>query len=139
MMNIELKDDIKVEEYNNLREQVGWNKTDEKRVEKALKESAFIKKAVIDNEVVGMARAISDGLYVLIVDVVVSQKYQNKGIGKLLMNALLEDIKNSINTGESISVNLVSMKDKEEFYEKCGFQKIPYDYTGYGMKQKIEK
>ena len=138
-MSIELKNNIEVEEYNNLREQVGWNKTDEKRIEKAIKESAFLKKAVIDNQTVGMARAISDGIYALIVDVVVSPMYQNKGIGKMIINALLKDIENSINEGESISVNLVSMKDKESFYEKCGFQKIPYDYTGYGMKKKIEK
>ncbi len=138
-MNIELKNNIEVDEYNNLREQVGWNKTDVKRVEKALNESAFIKKALVDNKAVGMARVISDGIYALIVDVVVSPMYQNKGIGKMLINALLKDIKDSINEGESISVNLVSMKDKEKFYEKCGFQKIPYDYTGYGMKKKIEK
>ena len=31
------------------------------------------------------------------------------------------------------------MKGKEEFYEKCGFTKILYDYTGYGMIRRIEK
>ena len=56
-MSIELKNNIEVEEYNNLREQVGWNKTDEKRIEKAIKESAFLKKAVIDNQTVGMSDA----------------------------------------------------------------------------------
>lgn len=138
-MNIELKNIIEVEEYNNLRKEVGWNKTDEKRVENALKESSFMKKAIVDDKTVGMVRAISDGIYALIVDVVVSPMYQNKGIGKMLINALLKDIEDSINEGESISVNLVSMKDKEEFYEKFGFQRIPCDYTGYGMKKKIEK
>ncbi len=70
---------------------------------------------------------------------VVSPNYQNKGVGKLLINSLLKDIEDSINVGESISVNLVSMKDKGGFYEKLGFRKIPYDDTGYGMKKKIEK
>ena len=31
------------------------------------------------------------------------------------------------------------MKGKEEFYQKCGFRTIPFDYTGYGMIRRIEK
>ena len=38
-----------------------------------------------------------------------------------------------------LSINLISMQGKEAFYEKCGFRKIPFDYTGYGMIRRIEK
>lgn len=138
-MNVKLENSLNVEEYNDLREQVGWNKTNVKQVQKALNNSTYIKKAIVDNKIVGMARTISDGIYALVVDVVVSPKYQNKGIGKMLINSLLKDIENSMNEGETISVNLVSMKNKEYFYEKLGFKKVPYDYTGHGMKMKIKK
>lgn len=138
-MNIKLENNINVEDYNSLREKVGWRIKDSNVIKRALSNSSFMKKAIVNNEVVGMARVISDGMYALIADVIVSPEYQNKGIGKLLINALLKDLEDSINEGEEISVNLVSMKGKEEFYEKCGFQKIPYDYTGYGMKKKIQK
>ncbi len=42
---------------------------------------------------------------------------------------------------KSISWNEHSedMKGKEEFYEKCGFQKVPFEYTGYGMIRRIVK
>ncbi len=138
-MDIKLDEELKVEEYNNLRRELGWKEKDYRKVEEAIKNSKFIKRAIINNKTVGMARAISDGIYALIVDVVVSPEYQNKGIGSLLINSLLKSIEDSIEEGEEISVNLVSMKGKEEFYEKFGFQKIPYDYTGYGMKKKIQK
>ena len=139
ILDIKLENNIEVEDYNNLREKVGWRIKDSKVIKRALNNSSFMKKAIIDNETAGMARAISDGMYALIVDVIVSPEYQNKGIGKLLINALLKDLEDSIDVGEEISVNLVSMQGKEEFYEKCGFHKIPYDYTGYGMKKKIQK
>jgi len=41
--------------------------------------------------------------------------------------------------GQKCSINLVSISGKEEFYEKCGFKKIPFDYTGYGMIKRIER
>ena len=138
-MDIKLDEELTVEQYNNLRREIGWKEKEYKLVERAIKNSKFIKRAVINSKTVGMARAISDGIYALIVDVIVSPEYQNKGIGKLIINSLLKSIEDSIEEGEEISVNLVSMKGKEGFYEKFGFEKIPYDYTGYGMKKKIQK
>ena len=49
------------------------------------------------------------------------------------------EVENKTKKGQKCSINLVSISGKEEFYEKCGFHKIPYDYTGYGMKKKIQK
>lgn len=86
-----------------------------------------------------MARAVGDGLYYFIVDVVVNPEYQKKGIGKLLIESIVEEVQKKTDKGQKCSINLVSMKGKEEFYEKCGFRKIPFDYTGYGMILRIEK
>ena len=86
-----------------------------------------------------MARAIGDGLYYLIVDVVVHNEYQGKGIGKLLIEEIVKFVEDRTEVGQKASINLISMKGKEEFYEKCGFRKIPFDYTGYGMIRRIEK
>lgn len=130
---------ITPEEYNDLREKIGWKAHDLKRVEKAIGSSKFVKKVVVNNEIIGMARVICDGIYAFVVDVMISPDYQNQGIGKKLMQELLQEIEENMNEGETMSVNLISMAGREEFYEKCGFQKIPYDYTGYGMKKVIEK
>ena len=136
---MEIKDNLSSTEYNELRNSVGWDSKDINVVEKSIKSSSITKKAVEDNKAIGMARAIGDGIYYLIVDVVVNPAYQRKGIGKALVNSIVKEIENNLEEGRKCSINLVSMKDKEEFYEKCGFKKIPFDYTGYGMIKRIEK
>lgn len=138
-LDIKFENTITPKEYNDLREKIGWKPHDLKRVEEAIKSSRFVRKVVINGEIIGMARVICDGIYAFVVDVIVSPNYQNMGIGKKLMQELLDEIEKSINEGETMSVNLVSMAGKEEFYEKCGFRKIPYEYTGYGMKKVIKK
>jgi len=138
-MEYKIKDNITPEEYNQLRNSVGWDSKDINVIEKALKNSAIIKKVMIDNETIGMARTIGDGLYYLVVDVVVNKDYQGKGIGKILIEEIVKDIYNKMKEGQKVSINLMSMQGKEEFYEKCGFRKVPFDYTGYGMIRRIEK
>lgn len=86
-----------------------------------------------------MARAIGDGLYYLIVDVIVDKEHQGNGIGKMLIEEIVKDVYNKTKVGQKASINLISMQGKEAFYEKCGFRKIPFDFTGYGMIRIIEK
>ena len=138
-MNIKIKDELNVDEYNNLKKSVGWDAKDIDLVERAIKNSAIIKKAIFDNQTVGMGRVIGDGMYYFIVDVVVDPKYQGKGIGKRLIDEIVNEIDNKIKAGQSCSINLMSMNGKEIFYEKCGFNKVPFGHTGYGMIRRIEK
>ena len=138
-MECKIENSITAEEYNNLRNSVGWDSKDENIIIEALRNSVIIKKIIVDNKAVGMARAIGDGLYYLIVDVVVSREYQGKGIGKILIEEIVKEVYNKTKEGQKASINLISMQGKEAFYEKCGFSKIPFDYTGYGMIRRIEK
>lgn len=135
---IEIVDSLNVDEYNNLREQVGWERKNPIVVEKAIRNSTIVKKAVYDNCAVGMARAIGDGMSYLLVDVVVSSKYQKRGIGKKLVNAIIEEVKETTVIGEYSTINLISIKDMEKFYENCGFEAVPFGYNGSGMRIKIE-
>lgn len=138
-MEYRISNDLTATEYNCLRNQLGWAEKDLDVINIALKKSSFIKKITIQADIVGMARVIGDGIYYLIVDVIVSPKFQGKGYGKILIEELEKEIKNSMNNGEKCFINLISMKDKEIFYEKCGFEKIPSGITGYGMRKIIEK
>jgi len=138
-MEIEINNDLTAEEYNNLRESIGWKAKDNELVENAIKNSIIIKKVKLDNKVVGMARVVGDGMYYLIVDVLVDERYQRKGIGKKIINEIIEEIENRTKEGQTCIINLISMEGKEDFYEKCGFIKVPFDNTGYGMIRKIEK
>ena len=138
-MEYQIKNDLQLKEYNELRNSVGWDSKDENVIIEALRNSVIIKKIIINNKTVGMARAIGDGLYYLIVDVVVDKEYQGKGIGKILIEEIVKEVYEKTQKGQKASINLVSMQGKEEFYEKCGFRRIPYDFTGYGMIKRIEK
>nr|WP_300863849.1 GNAT family N-acetyltransferase [uncultured Acetatifactor sp.] len=138
-MMIEIHDDINVDEYNKLRVEAGWEIKNPLIVEKAIKNSTIIKKATYDSKTVGMARAIGDGMSYLLVDVVVSSKYQKQGIGKKLVNSIIDAIKNETMAGEYSTINLISIRGMEKFYESCGFEAVPFGYNGKGMRIKIEK
>ena len=138
-MMIEIPDNINVDEYNKLRVEVGWEIKNPLIVEKAIRNSTIIKKATYDSKTVGMARAIGDGMSYLLVDVVVSSKYQKQGIGKKLVNSIIDAIKNETMAGEYSTINLISIRGMEKFYESCGFEAVPFGYNGKGMRIKIEK
>ena len=138
-MMIEIHDDINVDEYNKLRVEAGWEIKNPLIVEKAIRNSTIIKKATYDSKTVGMARAIGDGMSYLLVDVVVSSKYQKRGIGKKLVNSIIDAIKNETMAGEYSTINLISIRGMEKFYESCGFEAVPFGYNGKGMRIKIEK
>ena len=130
---------INVDEYNKLRVEAGWEIKNPLIVEKAIRNSTIIKKATYDSKTVGMARAIGDGMSYLLVDVVVSSKYQKQGIGKKLVNSIIDAIKNETMAGEYSTINLISVRGMEKFYESCGFEAVPFGYNGKGMRIKIEK
>ncbi len=138
-MEYKIENSILPTEYNELRNSVGWDSKDENVITEAIKNSAIVKKIIVNNKTIGMARAIGDGLYYLIVDVVVNKEYQGKGFGKILIEEIIKEVYNKTKEGQKASINLVSMQGKETFYEKCGFRKIPFDFTGYGMIRRIEK
>lgn len=130
---------LQYEDYFNLRQSVGWNNLSKEQTICALKNSLFDIIA-IDNEcVVGMGRLLGDGLYYIIVDVIVIPEYQGKGIGSELIKRILDYANNQTPVGSRASVQLISEKGKEFFYEKMGFKKIPHEHCGSGMRRIIHK
>ena len=57
----------------------------------------------------------------------------------VIIGMYLKEVYNKTKEGQKASINLISMQGKETFYEKCGFRKIPFDFTGYGMIRRIKK
>ena len=89
------------------------------KLEMASKNSFAVCSAFDDGKMIGFGRAISDGQYQsAIYDVVVLPEFQNQGVGKIIMNALLEKLpKTSI-------VLIFSAPGKENFYRKFGFSRL---------------
>ncbi|NBG89413.1 GNAT family N-acetyltransferase [Isachenkonia alkalipeptolytica] len=93
---------------------VGWNK-DEKVIVQAFENSFFVL-AYNKEELIGFARAISDGyFYTGIYDVVVRPPFQGKGIAKRMMKILLKEFNGTY-------FFLTYTDGNREFYEKCGFK-----------------
>ena len=69
-----------------------------------------------------MGRLVGDGaMYWYLQEIVVLPEYQGKGIGKSIVNRLIEYIKSTAILGTIIDVGLTAVKGKEPFYEKFGF------------------
>ncbi|WMJ88505.1 GNAT family N-acetyltransferase [Anaerocolumna sp. MB42-C2] len=111
----------------------------EEQTIRALENSLYNIIAVDDKDVVGMGRLIGDGLYFTVVDIVVAPEYQGKGIGSELIKRILNYADSQTPPGGRASVQLISEKGKESFYEKAGFKKIPHQYCGFGMRKVIHK
>ena len=95
-------------------ESVGWNK-DRQTIQEAFCRS-YCAASFDGDKLVGFARAISDKLYYTgIYDVVVRPDYQRKGIGRTLVNMLLDAFAGTY-------IFLTYTEGNRDFYQKCGFQ-----------------
>ena len=119
---------------------VGWEAPGLDQIAMAL-EHSFATFCAYDGErAVGMARLLGDGgMSFYIKDFAVRPEYQGRGVGRLLMNAMEEHIIASIPDGWAVSLELISSKGRELFYEKFGFEQRPCDWVGAGMFKMLRK
>ena len=91
----------------------------------AAENSHTVCSAYVDQKIIGFGRAISDSQYQsAIYDVVVLPEFQNQGVGKLIMEALLEKLP------QSAPVLIFVAPGKQNFYRKFGFGNLK---TGMGL------
>lgn len=127
------------EDYCRLRESVEWLNFSKEQTEKSLNNSLYTVVAVKDNQTVGMGRLIGDGMYYVIVDVVVHPACQKMGIGSKIVDMMIEYVDRETPSGGRSSIQLLAEKGKETFYEKRGFKILPHDFCGSGMRKVIRK
>ena len=72
-----------------------------KVIENAIKSSIIVKKAIYKDKTIGMEREIGDGIYYLIVDVLVDLEYQKNGIGKKLIDEIVKAVENKTKKGRN--------------------------------------
>ncbi|MFT3983258.1 MAG: GNAT family N-acetyltransferase [Lachnospiraceae bacterium] len=130
---------ISCEDYNRLRAEVNWKTLPQEQALAGIVHSAYLVACRDGENAVATARVLWDGGYVAyICDVIVSPTYQKMGIGRELVNRILNYLKSQLKEGWFIMVTLVSAHGKEPFYEKIGFIKRPNEQYGAGMTQWIE-
>ena len=122
MENLVFKEEIilNVEDILYLYNDVGWNSytKDIDSLIKSIKNSLKVISVWDKDLLVGLIRVVGDGHSIIYIqDILILQKYQNRGIGKRLIEIILDKYKNVMQK--------VLLTDKEEknilFYKKVGF------------------
>ncbi len=86
-------------------------------IKKMLAKSVAIVSVWENNKMIGFGRATSDEVFRAVLwDIVVEKKYQKCGIGKLIVNSILEN--NLISQVERVYIMTTNF---EQFYSKIGF------------------
>jgi predicted N-acetyltransferase YhbS len=76
-----------------------------------------------ENQLVGVARAITDFSYCCYLsDLAVNKDYQKNGIGKELIRLLKEEL------GEEVALLLLASQEAMDYYHRIGFDKIDNGY-----------
>ncbi|MBI5661750.1 MAG: GNAT family N-acetyltransferase [Ignavibacterium album] len=122
-MEIIYKDDIMpdIDQIIDVYNSSGINRpiNDKERIKKVYSHSNLILTAWDNDKLVGISRSVTDFYYCCYLsDLAVSKEYQNRGIGK----KLIELTKNKIE--EQTALILISAPTAKDFYLKIGMQKI---------------
>ena len=120
-INFSISKDIDIKQLEELYNDVGWGAytQDLEVLKQAILQSLDIITVWNDNKLVGLIRAIGDGLTIVYIqDILVLNAYQNKGIASELLQRILNKYKNVrqkvLLTEEASGVRY--------FYEKNGFE-----------------
>lgn len=127
------------DDYFMLRNCVGWVNFSKEQTQSALSNSIYTVIAVDNERTVGMGRLVGDGLYYIMVDIVVQPDYQNRGIGTKITDMLIAYVNRETPVGGRSSIQLIAEQGKEGFYEKVGFKMIPHEHCGFGMRKIVRK
>ncbi len=120
---------IKTDEYNVLRKSVGWWDTEQTATQTALKNTLYSLVVSENENVIGFGRIIGDnGLYYYVQDLIIHPSYQGKGIGRKIMDRLLDYINSNAQRGAF--VGLMAARGLENYYKEFGFKPRPTDGPG---------
>ena len=130
-----LTNSIEPQEYMDMREAVGWGKFAIEEAAEGLKHS-FVWCIRDNDRPIALGRVVWDHGYVMyIADIIVIPEYQKQGLGREIMENIMEFIRSKMKPGYRIMVSLLAAKEKEAFYEKFGFVTRPNNSVGAGMHQ----
>lgn len=139
-MKIDYTKNISFENYNSLREAVGWKLISRRQYNIGIRGSQYIKILETDGKAIGLIRAIGDGgYYLVLVDVIIHPDYQGNGLGRLLLEDFMKYADSITEDSERLHISLIAAKGKEAFYEKFGFTARPTEDLGAGMSNYYTK
>lgn len=129
-----------LEEYQSFREAVGWPKINDAQAKAGLDHTYYIVCMRKEGKAVAMGRLLWDqGYVVYIADVMVLPEFQGKGLGRALIEGMLERLREKMQEGDKVMITLVAAEGKADFYKKFGFLARPAEGFGPGMHLWIAK
>ena len=128
------ENELTAEDFIRLKVATGFKNRPIEQVKKSLSNNLYDVTVIHNNETIGMGRLIGDGvMYWYLQEIIVLPEYQGIGIGRIIVEKLLNHIKENTEPGTFVNVGLTAVPGKETFYEKFGFEK------SNGMRMFIEK
>lgn len=118
-------DSLMIDEISELYKSVGWTHytKDTARLEKAFEQSESLIKRNGDGKIIGVVRWITDcATIAFIQDILIHPRYQRQGIGKALLNEVLE----KITSYGPVQIELLTddTEKTKKFYESVGFVQV---------------
>ena len=114
-------------QLQNLYDSLGWNslKLTVHELEQMCNQSWYAIYAFNEKKMVGMGRVISDGVVIgIICGVGVLSNYQTKGIGKEMLNRIIQHCEQN-----RVIPQLLCVENLESYYESFGFKKFSIGMT----------
>lgn len=130
-MNFIVKKEIEPTDFINIRKNLSWNDLPHNLVKRAI-DNSMINISVFDkNKCIGVGRIVGDRvLKGMLTDIMVIKDYQNKGVGKIIVTSLINELEKTVKVGESFQLEASPTANNREFYIKCGLKYKPENQDG---------
>lgn len=116
-----VRESPKVFGYMRLRERAGLSPRSEEGAVIGLRNSLFAVSLYDQDELIGMGRVIGDGgCFMQIVDIAVSPDFQGRGLGRMIMQELIDYLDQE--APPRTYVSLIADAPADQLYIKFGFQ-----------------
>lgn len=118
-----------IAEFKQLRAAVGWRNASDEAIARGLPNTLFAVCLMRGDQVIGMGRVVGDGgIYHYIQDIVVLPDYQGQGLGRRIMQAIMDYL--AAHVYPDTFVGLMAARGVSKFYESYGFAERPPDAPG---------
>lgn len=122
---------INVQDFLEIRKELGWKEIRKEQVEKALKNSMVNISVFYNDLCVGIGRVVGDlTLKGMLTDIIVKKDYHGKGIGKLIVTSLINEITDTLQEGDLFQLEASPTSGNRDFYIKCGLKYKPENQDG---------
>jgi len=130
-MNYIVKKEIDSKYLVDFRNELGWKTLSYDLAKRAI-EGSMINISVYHNDIcVGIGRIVGDKVYKgMLTDILVKKEYQKKGVGKLIVTNLINELRDYIKEGDLFQLEASPTANNREFYINCGLKYKPENQDG---------